>query len=37
VIGRVIAVAAASLLNYFIPRLYPWGGEQLIDEHLATG
>jgi uncharacterized membrane protein len=27
VIGIVIAVAAASLLNYFIPRLYPWGGE----------
>jgi hypothetical protein len=27
VIGVVIAVAAASLLNYFIPRLYPWGGE----------
>jgi len=26
-IGIVIAVAAASLLNYFIPRLYPWGGE----------
>jgi hypothetical protein len=26
VIGIVIAVAAASLLNYFIPRLYPWGG-----------
>jgi hypothetical protein len=23
-------VVAASLLNYFIPRLYPWGGEQLI-------
>ncbi len=27
VISIVIAVAAASLLNYFIPRLYPWGGE----------
>ena len=27
VISTVIAVAAASLLNYFIPRLYPWGGE----------
>jgi Predicted integral membrane protein (DUF2269) len=27
VIGLVIAVAAASLLNYAIPRLYPWGGE----------
>ena len=27
VIGILIAVAAASLLNYFIPRLYPWGGE----------
>ena len=29
VIGIVIAVAAASLLNYFIPRLYPWGGEEV--------
>jgi uncharacterized membrane protein len=28
-IGTVIAVAAASLLNYFIPRLYPWGGEEV--------
>jgi hypothetical protein len=28
VIGIVIAVAVASLLNYFIPRLYPWGGEE---------
>jgi uncharacterized membrane protein len=28
VIGIVIAVAAASSLNYFIPRLYPWGGDQ---------
>ena len=27
VIGIVIAVAAASLLNYSIPRLYAWGGE----------
>lgn len=27
-IGILIAVAAASLLNYFIPRLYPWGGEE---------
>jgi Predicted integral membrane protein (DUF2269) len=27
VIGTVIAVAVASLLNYFVPRLYPWGGE----------
>jgi uncharacterized membrane protein len=26
VIGGLIAVAAASLLNYAIPRLYPWGG-----------
>jgi uncharacterized membrane protein len=33
VIGTVIALAAASLLNYFIPRLYPWGGEQPIHEH----
>jgi uncharacterized membrane protein len=27
VIGIVLAVAAAPLLNYFIPRLYPWGGD----------
>ena len=27
VIGIVLAVAAASLLNYFIPRFYPWGGD----------
>jgi uncharacterized membrane protein len=27
VIGTVAAVAAASLLNYVIPRLYPWSGE----------
>ena len=27
VIGIVLAVAAASLLNCFIPRLYPWGGD----------
>jgi uncharacterized membrane protein len=27
-IGIVIAVAAASLLNHFITRLYPWGGEE---------
>ncbi len=30
VIGIVIAVVAASLLNYFIPRLYPWGGEEVL-------
>ncbi|MDK1491206.1 DUF2269 family protein [Sinorhizobium sp. 7-81] len=27
VIGVAIAVVVASLLNYFVPRLYPWGGE----------
>jgi hypothetical protein len=27
VIEVVIALAAASFLNYFVPRLYPWGGE----------
>ncbi|HET9715179.1 MAG TPA: hypothetical protein VFP60_03250 [Pseudolabrys sp.] len=26
-VGVAIAVAAASLLNYFVPRLYPWDGE----------
>jgi uncharacterized membrane protein len=30
VIGAVIAVAAASLLNYFVPRLYPWAGEAVL-------
>jgi hypothetical protein len=29
VIGAIVAVTAASLLNYFVPRLYPWGGEAL--------
>jgi hypothetical protein len=29
----MIAVAAASLLNYFIPRLYPWGGEVDLPSH----
>jgi hypothetical protein len=29
VIGIVIAVVAASLLNYFIPRLYPWSGDEV--------
>ena len=33
VIGIMIAVAAASLLNYFIPRLYPWGGEVDLPYH----
>jgi uncharacterized membrane protein len=27
VIGTAIAVAVASALNYFVPRLYPWAGE----------
>jgi hypothetical protein len=29
-IGIVAAVVAASLLNYFIPRLYPWGGDKVL-------
>jgi uncharacterized membrane protein len=33
VIGVVIAVAAASVLNYFIPRLYPWGGGEAQPSH----
>ena len=33
VVGIVIAVAAASLLNYFIPRLYSWGGEEAQPSH----
>ena len=33
VIGVVIAVAAASVLNYFIPRVYPWGGEEAKPSH----
>jgi len=28
VIGVTIAIFAASLLNYVIPRLYPWGGDE---------
>jgi len=35
VVGMVIAVAAASLLNYFIPRLYPWGDEAVRQSHAA--
>jgi hypothetical protein len=27
VIGIVLAVTAACLLNYFTPRLYPWSGD----------
>jgi Predicted integral membrane protein (DUF2269) len=27
-VGTVAAVAVATTLNYFIPRLYPWGGEE---------
>jgi uncharacterized membrane protein len=27
-IGTAIAVAAASLLNTFVPRIYPWQGEE---------
>jgi hypothetical protein len=36
VIGIMIAVAAASLLNYFIPRLYPWGGEVDLPSHSVS-
>jgi hypothetical protein len=28
VVATALAVAVASLLNYTIPRLYPWGGEE---------
>ena len=28
-IGVAIAVTVASLLNYFVPRLYPWSGEDI--------
>jgi hypothetical protein len=27
-IGTTIAVAVAAVLNYTIPRIYPWGGEE---------
>jgi uncharacterized membrane protein len=27
-IGVALAVATASLLNYFVPRFYPWSGEE---------
>jgi uncharacterized membrane protein len=36
VIGTAIAVAAASLLNYFIPRIYPWVGEEARPSHSAS-
>ena len=29
VIGVAIAVIAASLLNYIVPRLYPWSGDEI--------
>jgi hypothetical protein len=29
VLGFVIAVLAASLLNYVVPRLYPWSGDEI--------
>jgi hypothetical protein len=35
VLGVVIAATAASLLNYVIPRLYPWGGEDTWSPHPA--
>ena len=35
VVGVLIAVAAASLLNYFIPRLYPWSGEEVQPSHVT--
>jgi uncharacterized membrane protein len=35
-IGIVLAVAAASLLNYTIPRLYPWAGEAVQSPDLAN-
>lgn len=28
VIGVATAISVASLLNYFVPRLYPWSGEE---------
>ena len=27
-VGTAAAVAVATALNYFVPRLYPWGGEE---------
>ena len=35
-IGIVIAVAAASVLNYFIPTLYPWGDEEARPSHFVA-
>ncbi len=37
VIGIGTAVAAASALNYFIPRLYPWGGEEARPSRSVAG
>lgn len=28
-VGTAAAVAVATALNYFVPRLYPWGGEEI--------
>lgn len=28
--GSVIAIALSGALTYWIPRLYPWGGEQSV-------
>jgi hypothetical protein len=28
VVATALAIAVASLLNYTIPRLYPWAGEE---------
>ena len=27
-VGTAVAVAVATALNYFVPRLYPWGGDE---------
>jgi hypothetical protein len=36
IVGSVLAIAAASLLNYAIPRLYPWTGEEARDRTIRT-
>ena len=33
VIGMAIAILAASLLNYLVPRLYPWSGDETRPSH----
>ncbi len=35
-VATVLAVAVASLLNYVIPRIYPWGGEEQLPRRVES-